>query len=192
MNSRPCRAYQADAREHSFCSLASASFAVRGQKTDFHLCMFSSIDMLKDSIKHKALKMPGYSGTPLAKKLGIKAGFRIKTKNAPSDYLDLISPLPENVNISTGFRSNIDLWHVFTATETELENVLTEAPGQIKQNGMIWVSWPKKSSGVPSEITEDTVRFFALPLGLVDVKVCAVDDTWSGLKLVIRKANRCL
>ncbi len=134
--------------------------------------------------------MPGYSGTPLVKKLGIKTGFRIKTKNAPPDYESLIQPLPENVELSTGLRNNVDLWHLFTSSKTELARQLKICQKQIKQDGMIWVSWPKKTSGLPSTITEDTIREVALPMGLVDIKVCAVDDTWSGLKLVIRKELR--
>lgn len=134
--------------------------------------------------------MPGYSGTPLAKKLGIKAGFRIKTKNAPNNYFELLSPIPADVLISANIRANVNLWHLFTASEGELSRTLPIAKRQITQDGMIWVSWPKKSSGVPSQITEDTIRSVALPLRLVDVKVCAVDDIWSGLKLVIRKVDR--
>ena len=87
-------------------------------------------------------------------------------------------------------RRQTPLWHVFTRSRSELLRQLRTSLGQIRQNGMIWVSWPKKSSGVPSQVTEDVVRELALPLGLVDVKVCAVDETWSGLKLVIRKENR--
>ena len=134
--------------------------------------------------------MSGYSGTPLAKKLGIKPGFRIKTKNAPANYVKLLAPLPRDVTISTRLRNEIDLWHLFTKSESELRKQLSVIQNQIKQDGMTWISWPKKSSGVASEITEDTIREVALSLGLVDVKVCAVDDTWSGLKLVIRKELR--
>ena len=84
----------------------------------------------------------------------------------------------------------LDVVHLFTKTRSELIKLIDRYKTKIKQNGAIWVSWPKKASGIPSEITEDTVREVALPLGLVDIKVCAVDDTWSGLKLVIRKENR--
>lgn len=132
----------------------------------------------------------GYSGTPLFKKLGIKSGFRVKTKNTPKNYLDLIAPIPSGVKVSPRLRGSIDIWHLFTSSKSELTKVLVAALGEIQQAGSIWVSWPKKSSGVPSEITEDTIREVALPLGLVDVKVCAVDSTWSGLKLVIRKELR--
>ena len=134
--------------------------------------------------------MAGYSGTPLAVKLGIKPGFRIKAKNAPKNYPALLGPLPDETSISTRFRDKIDLFHLFTKSRSELSKQLRNCMSQIRQDGMIWVSWPKKSSGVESDVTEDTIREIALPLGLVDVKVCAVDETWSGLKLVIRKRNR--
>lgn len=134
--------------------------------------------------------MAGYSGTPLAKKLGFKAGFRIRTSNAPANYDKLVSPRPVDVLISTAIRADIDIWHFFTRSESELREKLPKMMAAIRQDGMIWVSWPKKASGVASDITEDTVRRLALPLGLVDVKVCAVDDVWSALKLVIRKELR--
>jgi len=116
----------------------------------------------------------------------------IHTVNAPANYAALLDPLPENVTIAPGRAraKELDLVHVFTTTRSELARSLGVFLTKIKQNGIIWVSWPKKASGIPSEITEDTVREAALPLGLVDVKVCAVDDVWSGLKLVIRKENR--
>ena len=134
--------------------------------------------------------MAGYSGTPLAKKLGFKEDHRVRLSNAPDNYLDLVQPLPEGITISTGIRKDIDVWHFFTRSATELEATLPKLMLGIRSNGMIWVSWPKKSSGVPSSVTEDTIRTVALPLGLVDVKVCAVDEIWSGLKLVIRKELR--
>lgn len=134
--------------------------------------------------------MAGYSGTPLAKKLGIKPGFRVRTSNAPDHYLELIDPYPEDATISGAIRKDIDLWHFFTSSACELRRALPAIMEAIRQDGTIWVSWPKKASKVPTDITEDTVRKLALPLGLVDVKVCAVDETWSGLKLVIRKELR--
>ena len=134
--------------------------------------------------------MAGYSGTPLAKKLGIKEGFRVRVKNAPANYLELIAPLANNVDVSPSARTNVDLWHLFTRSAKELKTQLPTAMAQIQQNGMIWVSWPKKSSGESTDVTGDVIRSVAFPLGLVDVKVCAVDTTWSGLKLVIRKENR--
>ena len=134
--------------------------------------------------------MAGYSGTPLVKKLGVKQGFRIRTHNAPVNYQSMLDPLPPSVRFSTRFRGDIDMVHLFTTSRRELCAQLENTFGRIKRDGMIWVSWPKKSSGVASEVTEDTVREVALPMGLVDVKVCAVDEIWSGLKLVIRKELR--
>lgn len=132
----------------------------------------------------------GYSGTPLAKKLGIKEGFAVRTINAPADYLALVEPLPADVTIADESRSSLNLVHLFTNSRDELFRQLAECSRAIKQDGMIWVSWYKKAAKLPTEITEDTVREAAFPLGLVDVKVCAVDEKWSGLKLVIRKENR--
>lgn len=132
----------------------------------------------------------GYSGTPLSKKLGFKAGYRVRLTNAPKNYAQLVSPRPDNVMISTSIRKDIDVWHFFSASYDELREYLPKLMKVIKRDGMIWVSWPKKASGVPSTVTEDSIREIALPLGLVDVKVCAVDQIWSGLKLVIRKELR--
>ena len=135
-------------------------------------------------------ELAGYSGTPLAKKLGFREGTRVRISSAPENYLALVSPRPENVHISTAIRKDIDIWHFFTRSSAELNEQLPKLMQAIRQNGMIWVSWPKKASKVPTDVTEDLIRKVALPLGLVDVKVCAVDDTWSGLKLVIRKELR--
>lgn len=134
--------------------------------------------------------MAGYSGTPLAKKLDFKAGFRVRTSNAPDNYLDLVSPRPEGVQISAVLRKEIDIWHFFTKSESALKTALPKMKSAIRQDGMIWVSWPKKAARVATDMSEDVVRRHALPIGLVDVKVCAVDDVWSGLKLVIRKELR--
>ena len=134
--------------------------------------------------------MAGYSGTPLAKKLGFREGHRVKTSRAPPDYDDLVTPRPDNVLISSSIRSGIDIWHYFSKSRTQLGRDLPRMRENIRQDGMIWVSWPKRASKVPTDVTEDVVRKLALPLGLVDVKVCAVDDVWSGLKLVIRKELR--
>lgn len=132
----------------------------------------------------------GYSGTPLYRKLGIRAGSRLRTSNAPANYAALLEGRPGDVTVSSRISSDIDIWHLFTASKDDLRASLPRLMRGIRQDGMIWISWPKKSSGVPSSVTEDTVRELALPLGLVDVKVCAVDETWSGLKLVIRKELR--
>ena len=132
----------------------------------------------------------GYSGTPLSKKLGIKPGTRVRVTGAPRDYPSLLEPLPADVHVSSRISKDLDIWHLFAHRKTALQKMLPEALQSIKQDGAIWVSWPKRASKVPTDITEDTVRDVALPLGLVDVKVCAVDAVWSGLKLVIRKELR--
>ena len=134
--------------------------------------------------------MAGYSGTPLAKKLGFKENFKVYTINAPANYAELLEFLPDGVIFFKKLQNDLDMIHLFSSSKTELTGILKESLQAIKSNGMIWISWPKKSSKIPSEISEDTVREVALPLGLVDVKVCAVDEIWSGLKLVIRKENR--
>jgi hypothetical protein len=134
--------------------------------------------------------MAGYSGTPLATKLGIKDGTRVRVSGAPGHYLALLRPIPENATISNRIRHQIDIWHFFTKSIDELESELPKLIYAIRPDGAIWVSWPKKSSGVLSSVTEDAIRKVALPLGLVDIKVCAVDTVWSGLKLVIRKELR--
>ena len=132
----------------------------------------------------------GYSGTPLAKKLGIREGSNILAVGEPGDYQSLLDPLPEGVSILSEPRPGIDLVHIFTNSRDELFRGLPAYMRLIKQDGAIWVSWYKRAAKLPTEITEDIVRDAALPLGLVDVKVCAVDEKWSGLKLVIRKENR--
>lgn len=129
----------------------------------------------------------GYSGTPLAKKLGIKEGFLMSGINAPDNFAQLLAPLPHDVEILKTPRVDVDR---FTNSRDELFSKLAECVRLIKQNGTNWVSWYKKAAKLPTEITEDIVREAALQLGLVDVKVCAVDENWSGLKLVIRKENR--
>jgi hypothetical protein len=131
----------------------------------------------------------GYSGTPLYRKLGIKSGMRLTVLGAPEDYWDLMPDLPE-VQLTDPTDRQLDLVHAFVTTRAQLRDAVRRYKNQIVPNGTIWISWPKKSSGVTTDITEDVVREEALPLGLVDVKVCAVDHVWSGLKLVLRKENR--
>lgn len=131
--------------------------------------------------------MAGYSDTPLVRKLGIQEDFRIRTLNAPGNYRDLVDPLPPGAVVSDDLHSDVDLWHLFTTDYDEMEHVLPQAMQQLKPRGMIWVSWPKRAARVPTNVTEDRIREVALPLGLVDVKVCAVDETWSALKLVVRR-----
>ena len=132
----------------------------------------------------------GYSGTPLAKKLGYKPGFRVFVENEPDDYRELLDPLPDDVTFVAKLEDDLDLVHLFTDSAKELAAALKRYIKKIKANGTIWVSWPKKASKVPTDITEDVVRKLALATVLVDVKVCAVDEVWSGLKLVVRKSNR--
>ncbi len=134
--------------------------------------------------------MTGYSGTPLVKKLGIKGGSKLFLVNAPPEYLHLVAPLPEGVKIVSRLSNGTDMVHIFSTKEVHLVKTLRASLPKLTQDGMIWVSWPKKTAKVSTDITEDTIRKVALPLGLVDIKVCAVDDVWSGLKLVIRKELR--
>jgi len=134
--------------------------------------------------------MSGYSGTPLAKKLGIGAGCRLYVSGAPDGYAALVAPLPEGVQRVRRVGADTDLIHLFATRRAELARALRASLDAMRADATIWVSWPKKASGMASELTEDTVRELSLPLGLVDVKVCAVDATWSGLKLVVRKSAR--
>jgi hypothetical protein len=134
------------------------------------------------------MKTAGYSGTPLAKKLGIKENFSIKIINAPDYYFDLFTDLPKN--LVTTAKSNLDFIHYFTTKQATLTKDILSLKKQLAQNGMIWISWYKKSAKIPTDVTEDIVRNLALKNGLVDIKVCAVDDVWSGLKLVIPVKDR--
>ena len=134
--------------------------------------------------------MVGYSGTPLAQKLGIKAGSHLLLVGAPDAYLALLDPLPEGVQFGTQLSESTDIVQIFAVRSAELQQLLSSYRAKLKSTGMIWVSWPKKSAKVPTDITEDIIREVALPLGFVDVKVCAVNEVWSGLKLVIRKELR--
>jgi hypothetical protein len=133
---------------------------------------------------------PGYSGTPLAKKLGIADGSRVLPISAPRDYVDMLEPLPDGVRFEKRTGAAIDLAHVFADRRSELQKHLVALRGKLRVDAAIWVSWPKKAAKVPTDITEDTIREVALPLGFVDIKVCAVSEVWSGLKLVVRKELR--
>jgi len=133
--------------------------------------------------------MAGYSGTPLAKKLGIKPATKLFTVAAPEHYDELLAPLPEGVKRVRKI-DDADVAHFFVTARVRLDKELRAAVPKMQQDAAIWISWPKKAAKVETDITEDTVREVALPLGLVDIKVCAVDEIWSGLKLVIRKQLR--
>ena len=135
-------------------------------------------------------KPAGYSGTPLAKKLGIGAGQVVATIDAPEHYAELLGELPPGAKLQDGVRGKTPFVHVFTTKKAGLSKSLPRLGKAIFPDGVLWISWPKKSAGVPTDVTEDVIREVALPLGLVDVKVCAVDETWSGLKLMWRKERR--
>ena len=132
----------------------------------------------------------GYSGTPLVRKLGYKPGFKVYVTGEPESYWAELGSLPDGVTCLKRLASDLDLVHFFSPDRSELEKALPKFYEKLAAAGMVWVSWPKKASKVPTTITEDVVREVALPLGFVDVKVCAVDEVWSGLKLVIRKELR--
>jgi hypothetical protein len=134
--------------------------------------------------------LSGYSGKPLAKKLGFVEGVRVYAKHAPPDYETLLAPLPAGVVFQAAPSGTTDIIHVFVRRQAELALDLARWRHSMKPAGVIWVSWPKKASKVVTDVTEDRIRELALPLGLVDVKVCAVSDVWSGLKLMIRKELR--
>ena len=130
----------------------------------------------------------GYSGTPLAQKLGIKPGHALAVVGAPDGFA--IPDLPAGVALRSSLRGRADVIVSFHVERAHLEQRLPALMRALDVDGGLWVCWPKKASGVPTDITEDTVRDVALPTGLVDVKVCAVDDTWSGLRLCVRKELR--
>ena len=131
-----------------------------------------------------------YSKTPLAKKLGIKSGFKVKLINAPVHYFDLFEDLPKDLLINTKTKHGKNFIHFFVKDVQEFTTRLPSLIGELDPNGMIWVSWPKKSSGVVTDMGEQMIRDFALANGLVDIKVCAIDEVWSGLKLVIPLKDR--
>ena len=132
----------------------------------------------------------GYSGKPLAEKLGIKPGMKVAVLRPPPNYAQLLGRLPPGASIARRPTEGAAFVHIFTTKADELGELLVNYRESIAQDGMIWVSWPKKSSNVPTDVTEHVVRGLALPLGLVDVKVCAVDATWTAFKLVIRRSER--
>lgn len=134
--------------------------------------------------------MAGYSGKTLASKLGIRPGMVLQAVHAPDDYHELLAPLPDGASIATRAVAKADVVHHFAVRRSELDTALRSYRRKLDAATPVWVSWPKKSAKVPTDITEDTIRAVALPLGYVDIKVCAVSETWSGLKLVVRKELR--
>jgi len=132
----------------------------------------------------------GSSAKPLAEKLGIKEGFAVVVIHPPKDYKRLLGRLPERVTIWERLDGRVDIIHAFVRTRADLEARFLAWKEVLPPDGSLWVSWPKQAAGVPTNLTEDVVRATALAQGLVDVKVCAVDETWSGLKLVYRTKDR--
>ena len=133
--------------------------------------------------------MAGYSGTPLVKKLGIKPGFNIAFVNAPEGYANELD-LPMDVSINTRSAKPLDFAQLFVKSEKKLKTKFSDYANRLSASGMLWVSWPKKSSGVSTDLSENIVREIGLAAGLVDVKICAVDEVWSGLKFVFRLKDR--
>ena len=134
--------------------------------------------------------MAGYSPRSLVEKLGIRAGTEVVLQGGPPGYAGLLGPLPAGARIVTRLPAAARFIHQFSRLRVELEAALPRAARALADDGMLWVSWPKRAARLPTDLTEDVVRELALPLGLVDVKVCAVDEVWSGLKLVRRKERR--
>jgi len=132
----------------------------------------------------------GYSGTPLPRKLGLKPGMQVAWLKAPEHFADLLGPLPDGVRLRTRAVAPLDLVVLFVTRRAELARRLPALRAAVAPDGAVWAAWPKRASGARTDVTEDVVRDVALPLGLVDVKVCAIDETWSGLRLVIRKELR--
>lgn len=151
--------------------------------------MWASVSLALDRLELSHVP-EGYSGTPLVKKLGIVAGSEVLVFGAPADFTTLLHPVPAGVRFISKPTANTGLAHIFVTEKADLSKSLTMLRQRLKADAPVWVSWPKKSSKVSSNLTEDVVREIALPLGYVDIKVCAVTDVWSGLKLVVRKELR--
>ena len=132
----------------------------------------------------------GYSGTPLIKKLGIKDGSRVAFVNAPSDFRQTLGPMPAKAKVANQTQDGLDLVLLFVKRETELAKSFATLAAKLQPAGMLWVAWPKKSSGVATDLTFTNVQSMGLAAGLVDTKICAIDETWSGLKFVFRLKDR--
>jgi hypothetical protein len=132
----------------------------------------------------------GYSGRALAAKLGIRPGERIVALGAPPHYRELLDPVPDGVSLRTRLGASERFIHRFVSRQADLVRGFPRLAAALADDGMLWISWPKRASGVATDLTEDRIREIALPYGLVDVKVCAVDAVWSGLKMVRRRALR--
>jgi hypothetical protein len=134
--------------------------------------------------------MAGYSGTPLVKKLGIKPESTLFLLNAPDEYFDWVTPLPKGVTVKAKLSGKLDFIHLFVTDFKVFTQAFAKSQKFLNDDGMMWISWPKKSSKVQTDLDENIIRDFGLEKGLVDVKVCAVDETWSGLKFVVRVKDR--
>ena len=134
--------------------------------------------------------MAGYSATPLAKKLGIAPRCQLYLVGAPPGYVESLGPVHRQIEYPRALSASVDIAHIFSADRAPLQRALKEFRNALRPDAVVWASWPKKSAKVRTDVTEDIVRELALPLGFVDVKVCAVDEVWSGLKLVVRKKLR--
>ena len=134
--------------------------------------------------------MAGYSGTPLARKLGISPGARVALLDAPGGFESLLAPLPEGVTILSRAAPDLDVAVLFVTRRARLEHRFPAVAARLRPAGGLWVSWPKRSSGLPTDLDENVLREVGLPTGMVDNKVCAVDDVWSGLRFVWRRENR--
>ena len=144
----------------------------------------------RDGELEENLTMAGYSGTPLPQKLGIKARMRVIAMGAPENYRELLGELPDGVEFSNRPQLGAQFIHFFITRRSDLEKQLPRLRKLLADNGTLWISWPKKNARVPTDVTEDVIREVALPRGLVDVKVCAVNEVWSGLKLMVRREQR--
>ncbi len=149
-----------------------------------------SAQLLLHAFADRKEAMTGYSGTPLVQKLGIRSGERILALAAPAVYADWLTGLPPGVTITAHGRGKLDFVHLFATRRTQLQKQIVRVRPRLSDTAIFWVSWPKKSARVATDVTEDVIREIALPLGLVDTKVCAVDEVWSGLKLMIRRQEK--
>jgi hypothetical protein len=140
--------------------------------------------------RRAGIRGAGYSGTPLAKKLGLKEGQRIALHGAPEGFLGTLDPVPAGIVWRADLRATVDGVLLFAPTVAALEAALLPAASALTPSGMLWVAWPKQAAKVPTDLTEDRVRAFGLAAGLVDVKVCAISEVWSGLKFVRRPRDR--
>lgn len=132
----------------------------------------------------------GYSGTPLVRKLGLRPGWRVAVLQGPAGLDELLGELPAGLRIVRRLGGGIDAAWIFVVTRAELERRLTEVLRRLPPDGTLWISWPKRTSGVPTDVTENVLREVVLPTGWVDIKVCAVDETWSGLRFALRRDLR--